>query len=249
LRDKAVCIVSGGLDSVCYAAVLGKQFDMYLITFSYGQRARREISRARLFSRVLKAIDHRVVDIGFMKSLYGKSNALTYSALKLPREFEKSLIVPVRNAVFITIASAWAMSIGARMVAYGAHTGDVSSYPDCRPEFARALANALNLAEEDSISSGNRRRFEIISPASENLDKASLIRAGSKILGDKIFQTWSCYSNGARSGRDYIHCGRCESCINRKVSFISAQIKDKTRYAENSPGNQGSQAQRDIYKR
>ena len=249
MPDKAVCIVSGGLDSVCYAAVLGKQFDIYLITFSYGQRARREISRARRFSKILEAKDHRVVDIGFMKSLYGKSNALTYSALKLPGEFENSLVVPVRNAVFIAIASAWAMSIGARAVAYGAHTGDVSSYPDCRPEFARALTHALNLAEEDSISSGKRRRIEIISPATENLDKAALIRAGIRILGDNIFQTWSCYSNGAKSGRHHIHCGRCESCINRKVSFINAQIEDKTRYAENRPGNKGSQAQRDIYKR
>ncbi|HJS82965.1 MAG TPA: 7-cyano-7-deazaguanine synthase, partial [Nitrososphaera sp.] len=215
-------------------------FDIYLITFSYGQRARREISRARRFSRILNAKDHRVVDIGFMKSLYGKSNALTYSGLKLPGEFEESLIVPVRNAVFITIASAWAMSIGARMVAYGAHTGDVSSYPDCRPEFALALANALNLAEADSISSGRRQGIKIVSPATEDLDKAALLQAGNRILGDKIFQTWSCYSNGTKSGNDYIHCGHCESCINRKVSFISAQIEDKTRYAENSPGNQGS---------
>jgi 7-cyano-7-deazaguanine synthase len=249
LPDKAVCIVSGGLDSICYAAVLGKKFDIYLITFAYGQRAGREVYRARRFSRILKARDHRIVDIGFMKSLYGKSNALTYSGLKLPREFEHSLVVPIRNAVFITIASAWAMSIGARTVAYGAHTGDISSYPDCRPEFARALAQALNLAEDDSISSGQRRKIEIMSPAIEKLDKASLVRAGSKILGDKIFETWSCYANGIKSGRQYVQCGNCESCINRKVSFISAEIEDKTRYAENSAESKGSKTQRDIYKR
>ncbi|MGI0037433.1 MAG: 7-cyano-7-deazaguanine synthase [Nitrososphaera sp.] len=249
MPDKAVCIVSGGLDSICYTAVLGRKFDVYLITFAYGQRATREVSRARRFSRILNAKDHRVVDIGFMKSLYGKSNALTYSGRKLPAEFEQSLVVPIRNAVFITVASAWAMSIGARIVAYGAHTGDLSSYPDCRPEFARSLIQALNLAEADNISSGHRQRLEIVSPAIEKLDKASLIRAGNKILGDKIFQTWSCYSDGVKSGKGYLHCGRCESCINRKVSFISAQIEDKTRYAEDNTGSQGNQAQRDIYKR
>jgi 7-cyano-7-deazaguanine synthase len=234
---KAVCIVSGGMDSVCYAAALGQRYDIYMITFAYGQRARREVTRSRRFSKILRAVDHRVVDIGFMRSLYGKSNALTDAGQELPRDFEQSLVVPIRNAVFITIASAWAMSIGAKKVAYGAHLGDIPSYPDCRPEFAHSLAEALNLAEADSISSGRREGIQITSPATEKLDKPALIRKGYNILGDKIFQTWSCYTDGVRSGGGYIHCGRCESCINRKVSFITARIEDKTRYAENSPRN------------
>jgi 7-cyano-7-deazaguanine synthase len=66
------------------------------------------------------------------------------------------------------------------------------------------------------------------------LDKPALIKAGYKILGDRIFQTWSCYSDGKKVGRDYLHCGRCESCINRKNAFTTAQIEDKTDYATES---------------
>ena len=245
---KAVCIVSGGMDSVCYSAVLGQKFELYMITFSYGQRAKREISRAREFSRVLKAGDHKVVDISFMKDLYGKSNALTDAAQRLPRSFERNLVVPVRNAIFLTIATAWAMSINAKTVAYGAHTGDTESYPDCRPEFSRSLEQTLNLAEADGIAAGTRGAVSILSPAIEKIDKPSLIRAGHRILGDGIFRTWSCYSDGIRLGRNYVHCGRCESCINRKVALYRAGIEDKTHYAENSSGQKPSAAKRDIYK-
>lgn len=247
VSKSAVCIVSGGMDSVCYSAVLGQRFDIYMITFAYGQRAKREIERAKYFSKILKARDHRVVDIGFMKALYGKSNSLTDAGQRLPREFESSLVVPIRNAVFITIAAAWAMSMGARVVAYGAHAGDMPAYPDCRPEFAQALCKALNLAEADGISSGLRQAIEILSPAIENMGKSSLIGAGHKILGDRIFHTWSCYMDGVKSGKGYVHCGRCESCINRKIALDSANIEDKTRYAENSAGTNRSKAERNIH--
>ena len=222
-----------------------------MITFAYGQRAKREVSQARRFSKVLGAKDHRVVDIGFMKSLYGNSNSLTDTGQPMAEKFDQSRVVPVRNAVFITIASAWAMTIGAKAVAYGAHTGDIASYADCRPEFAESLGRALNLAESDGISSGLRQRVEIMSPAIDGLDKAALIRAGYEILGDRIFQTWSCYTNGMKQGGETLHCGRCESCINRKAAFLSAQVEDKTRYAENRTrkGNKAGKAQRDFHKR
>lgn len=221
----AVCIASGGLDSVCFAAMLAQEHDIYMITFSYGQRARREIDAARHFARALKAKDHKIIDIGFMKSLYGKSNALTDKSQKLPADFAQSLVVPIRNAIFITIASAWAMSIDARVVAYGAHTGDIPHYADCRPEFAQAIGRALNLADADGIWQGRRHEIEVISPAVRGLDKPALLRHGYAILGDGLSKTWSCYSGGKN------HCGRCESCINRKRAFIDAQIDDRTRYA------------------
>ncbi|HXG07989.1 MAG TPA: 7-cyano-7-deazaguanine synthase [Nitrososphaera sp.] len=231
-KQAAVCIVSGGLDSVCYAAMLARNHDIYMITFAYGQRAKREIECARHFARVLNAKDHKIVDIGFMKSLYGESNALTDSRQKLLEEFSQNLVVPVRNAVFITIATAWAMSINATIVAYGAHTGDVPHYPDCRPEFVRAINEALNIAESDAISCGTRQAITITSPAVAGLDKPALLKIGYDVLGDKIFRTWSCYSDGVRTrGGRYLHCGRCESCINRKDAFTTAQIEDKTQYA------------------
>jgi len=231
-----VCIVSGGLDSVCYAAMLASKHDIYMMTFSYGQRASREVERARLFSRMLKTKVHKVVDISFMKSLYGRTNSLTDRRQELSSSFEQSLIVPIRNAVFITIATAWAMSIGAKVVAYGAHAGDSAHYPDCRPAFVNSLNNALNLAESDSIASGLRQQVAISSPAMMNLDKASLLKEGYELLGDRIFRSWSCYSDGIRTGRGYAHCGRCESCINRKNAFINAGIEDRTIYAPKGSG-------------
>jgi len=213
-----------------------------MMTFAYGQRASREITRARLFAKVLKAKDHKVVDISFMKSLYGKSNALTDSSQKLAGEFVQNLVVPVRNAIFIAIATAWAMSINASVVAYGAHTGDVSHYPDCRPIFVKAISKALNIAESDSIRSGQRSKIVILSPAVKDIDKSSLLKSGYKILGDKVFETWSCYSNGVRSGDNYFHCGTCESCISRQKAFTTAQIEDRTRYATKGDSKYKSKA-------
>src|SRR5574341_809938 len=225
-----VCIASGVLDSICYAAVLAQNHDIYMITFAYGQRARREIDAARRFARILKA-EHKLVDIAFMKSLYGSTNVLTDESKKLSTEFEQSLVVPARNAIFISIAGAWALSIGAVKVAYGAHLDDVPHYADCRPEFARAMEEALNLADADSIGAGERQSVQVISPAAGGLDKQALLKAGHKILDGRLFSTWSCYSNGVRKNRQYVHCGQCESCINRKAAFKGAQIDDRTRYA------------------
>ena len=120
---------------MCYAASLAVNdgYDLYFLTFTYGQRAEREIERSRYFAKVLNAKDLKVADMGFMKSLYNKSNALTDGRQEISQEFSPSLIVPIRNAVFLTIATAWAMSIDAKVVAYGAHTGDTLHYPDCRP--------------------------------------------------------------------------------------------------------------------
>jgi 7-cyano-7-deazaguanine synthase len=182
-----------------------------------------------------------------MKSLYGKSNALTDNRQAISRDFSQSLVVPVRNAVFMTIATAWAMSINARVVAYGAHTGDILHYPDCRPAFVSAISEALNIAESDSITSGMRQAVTMLSPAMVGLDKPSLIKEGYRMLGDKIFQTWSCYGDGVREGRGFLHCGRCESCINRKKAFTITQIEDKTEYATKN-GKRKGKAKRDIHK-
>lgn len=227
--------MSGGLDSVCFASLLSRTgSDLYTITFDYDQRARPEIARAGYFSKNIGSKEHKLVDISFMKSLYGESNALTCRELEIGESFQEQLIVPVRNAVFLTIAAAWAMSIDAGQLAYGAHLGDVPRYPDCRPKFARSLQDSLNLAESDSITSGKRHPLEIVSPAIQNLNKAALLSAGYNRLGDKLFRTWSCYTAGSRIGTKLLHCGRCESCISRKKAFNDTNIQDKTGYADGS---------------
>ena len=233
-RAAAVCIVSGGLDSICTAAYLTREkgYDLYMLTYIYGQRAKKEVQQAREFSKVLKAKDHRVINIAFMKNLYGRTNALTDSKQHLPKNFDYSIVVPIRNAIFITIATAWAMSIKANLVAYGAHSGD-SHYPDCRPEFIKSITKTLNLAEVDGIISGLREKITVWSPAMDGMDKSKLLSVGYKIMGDEIFKTWSCYSEGVKNtSTNILHCGICESCINRKIAISKAGIKDKTHYAK-----------------
>ena len=220
---KAVIVFSGGIDSVCAVSFLKSKYELYGITFSYGQKANMEIAAAKSFAKKLGLKEHKIIDIGFMKNLYGNSNVLTSSKRKIPTEFEYSIVVPIRNAVFLSIASAWAFTLNASLVAYGAHTGD-TNYPDCRPKFAKKLENAFNEGESDGINSKLRKSIEIWSPYRKGLSKSDLLKTGIKNLGDSIFKTWSCYSN-----KKY-HCGICESCNNRKIAFKEAQIKDKTKY-------------------
>ncbi len=158
-----------------------------------------------------------------MRELYGKTNVLTDSKRKIPKKFEYSIVVPIRNAVFLSIASAWAYTLNASLVAYGAHTGD-TNYPDCRPSFSKKLQTAFNQGEIDGIKSGIRKEIEIWSPYKEGLSKSELLKIGYKKLGDSIFSTWSCYANKK------FHCGECESCNNRKLAFKNAKISDKTKY-------------------
>ena len=220
---KAVIVFSGGVDSVCAVSFLKSKYELYGITFSYGQKANMEIKAAKSFAKKLGLKEHKIIDIGFMKNLYGNSNVLTSPKRKIPTKFEYSIVVPIRNAVFLSIASAWAFTLNASLVAYGAHTGD-TNYPDCRPKFAKKLENAFNEGEIDGINSKLRKSIEIWSPYRKGLSKSDLLKTGIKNLGDSIFKTWSCYSN-----KKY-HCGLCESCNNRKIAFKEAKIKDKTKY-------------------
>jgi len=220
---KAIIVFSGGLDSVCTAIHLQSRFELYAITFSYGQKANQEIILAKHFVKILKLKEHKIVNIEFMKGLYEKTNVLTNSTMKIPSKFDYSVVVPIRNAVFLSIASAWAFSKNAQLVAYGAHKGD-QRYPDCRPSFTRLIEQAFNEGEIDGIKEGLRKKIRVWTPFIAGLSKSDLLKIGYRRLGDEIFKTWSCYADTK------IHCGRCESCNNRKAAFLNARIKDKTKY-------------------
>ena len=224
-KKRAVIVFSGGVDSVCAASYLKteKKYELYGITFSYGQKAGREIKSAKSFAKKIGLKQHKIVDIGFMKELYGDTNVLTSTKREIPGAFEYSIVVPIRNAVFLSIATAWAFTLDAELVAYGAHTGD-KNYPDCRPSFAKKLESALNEGEKDGIKSKLRKKIEVWSPYYKGLSKGDLLQIGLDALGNSIFKTWSCYSSNEH------HCGVCESCNNRKRAFRDAEISDKTKY-------------------
>lgn len=230
----AIGIMSGGLDSLCAAAYVKnyKKYTIKIISFSYGQRAKREIIQSKKLAKILNSDEYRTVDISFMKELYGNSNVLTNSKFSIPSTFDHSIVVPIRNAVFITIATAWAFSVNADLIVLGAHADDFH-YPDCRPKFIQSITNALNAGEEDKIKNGSKRKISIWSPSLEGITKYELLKLGHKLLGDIIFESWSCYTNGKRIHKDIVQCGECESCINRKMAFRKAGIEDKTIYAKN----------------
>jgi len=216
-------VYSGGIDSVCSSSYLKSKYELYGISFSYGQKASREIFAAKTFAKKLGFKKHKIVDINFMKQLYGDSNVLTSSKRKIPSKFDYSIVVPIRNAIFLSIASAWAFTLNASLVAYGAHTGD-KNYPDCRPIFAKKIESAFNQGEIDGVNIGLRKKIKIWSPYIESLSKSDLLKIGYYNLGESIFQTWSCYLNKK------FHCGSCESCNNRKMAFDKSGIIDKTKY-------------------
>ncbi|MGI0092187.1 MAG: 7-cyano-7-deazaguanine synthase [Nitrososphaerales archaeon] len=221
---KSVCIISGGLDSAGVASYWrDRDYELYLLTFDYGQRAKQEIKRAGEIAKILEAREYKVIDISFMKELYGSSNVLTHEQNEMPSEFQSNIIVPVRNAVFLAIAVAHAFAISAEVVAYGAHLTD-KPYPDCRPEFTKMLSETLNLGDIDAIKSGLHPEIDIWSPAIAGLTKDALLRISYKLLKGNVFLTWSCYLNGK------MQCGRCESCRNRKLAFKLAGIEDETEY-------------------
>jgi 7-cyano-7-deazaguanine synthase len=221
---KALCIISGGLDSSGVASYWkNKGYDLYLMTFNYGQRASREISRAQEMGKFLNASEHNVVDISFMKGLYGSTNVLTDESKQMPSQFQSNIIVPIRNAIFLTIAAARAFVVGAEVLAYGAHLTD-QPYPDCRPEFAKRLEDTLNLGDIDAINSLEHPPINLWSPALAGLSKDELLKISYGVLDEQVYRTWSCYLNFEKQ------CGVCESCRNRRQAFKLAGIRDKTEY-------------------
>jgi len=220
---KAIVVFSGGIDSISMCAYLKEKYELYGISFLYGQKANQEIKKAKAFAKILRLKEHKIVNISFMKELYGNTNVLTDPKKKIPSKFNYSIVVPIRNGIFLSIATAWAFSINASLVAYGAHTGD-KNYPDCRPAFSKKLESSFNQGEIDGIKSGIRKKIEIWSPYKAKLSKKQLLKKGYSVLGDSIFNSWSCYKNGK------VQCGKCESCNNRKAAFLEAGIEDKTLY-------------------
>ena len=192
---KAVVLFSGGLDStVLVQQLIHDQASVRLLSINYGQRHKKELSHS---SRIATSMNlpHRILDLPDLAELLSGSS-LTDSSVELPEghyaeESMKSTVVPNRNMILLAMAAGYALSIDFDTVAYAAHAGDHTIYPDCRPVFADAMQNALQLADWKDLRL--HRPFV-------NLTKAELVRIGAK-LGAPLHLTWSCYA-GEES-----HCG------------------------------------------
>ncbi len=223
----AVILLSGGLDSATTAAIAkGEGFELFAISFDYGQRHRFELEAARRVAASLGVTRHVTIDIDLRQ--FGHS-ALT-DAIDVPKGRSADAMgtgipityVPARNTVFLSLALAFAETLGAADLFIGVNAVDYSGYPDCRPEYIAAFERMANLATKAGVE--GTLAFKIHTPLVE-LSKAEIIERGTA-LGVDYGLTHSCYDPDAE-GRA---CGQCDSCVLRLKGFGEAGLSDPAPY-------------------
>ena len=211
---KCVIVLSGGPDSATVAYwAKAHGYQIYPITFNYGQIAVKETKVAQQIASALGTTT-KIINLSALKEIFGDVTSLCNADIPLTEKFSAPIIVPFRNAVFLSVAVAYAVAVGADKIFYGAQGSDEPFYPDCRREFYEAFEKAARLGTGGEI---------IIKAPFSGGKKSDLIREGAK-LGVPFELTWSCYRDEAK------HCGRCESCLNRKRAFQEARVADPTNY-------------------
>ena len=218
----ALVLFSGGQDSTtCLAWALERYERVETVGFDYGQRHRSELDAAARVAASGGALEHRVIKLDLTG--WGGS-ALTDACIDVPTAPTTGIpvtYVPARNTIFLSIALAWAETLGAANIFAGMNAVDYSGYPDCRPAFISAFEHMANLATKVAVEG---KPFHIRAPLID-LTKAQIIAAGSK-LGVDYGLTVSCYQ-ADHQGRA---CGVCDSCRLRRAGFAAAGVADPTAY-------------------
>ncbi|MDE6298274.1 MAG: 7-cyano-7-deazaguanine synthase QueC [Muribaculaceae bacterium] len=215
----SVLILSGGMDSVTLMHYKKERIAL-AVSFDYGSNHnKREIECAAWQCRLL-GIEHVIIPLDFMGK-YFKSSLLE-GADAIPEghyaeENMKSTVVPFRNGIMLSVACGLAESRGLKHVMMANHGGDHTIYPDCRPDFVKAMSEAMKYGTFDGIT---------IEAAFTDVTKGDIARLG-KSLGVDYAHTYSCYKGGER------HCGKCGTCVERIEAMAFAGIDDPTQYEEN----------------
>ena len=229
---KAVCLLSGGLDSaVTLAEARDAGFETYALSINYGQRHEVELDAATRVAEALGAKEHRVVTVDL--SAIGGS-ALT-DDIEVPKDRPEAEIgegvpvtyVPARNSVFLSLALGWAELLRARDLFIGANIVDYSGYPDCRPECLKAFEGLAEVATVAGAEAG--AKFRVNAPLLE-MTKAEIVTRGVE-LGVDLGLTHSCY-DPVVTEEAVSSCGRCDTCILRLAGFKEAGVEDPISYAE-----------------
>lgn len=225
---KAVILFSGGLDSTTLLAIAKNQeFDLYTLTFNYGQRHAVESLAAEKIAKVYNVKKELVYPMDFQ--LIGGSSLVDVS-MEIPKDRSEDDIshgipdtyVPARNMIFLSIAAGWAEVIGADDIFIGVNAIDYSGYPDCRPEFIKAFQKMVNLGTAAGSDGG--RTLSIHTPLMK-MSKGEIIKTGTE-LGVDYGMTHSCYDPGETG----LACGSCDSCLLRMKGFQDAGVPDPTKY-------------------
>jgi len=225
MLKKAVCLISGGLDS-CITAYIAKKegYEIYPLTIFYGQRHKKEIISAKKIADALKAKKHIIFNLDL--SVFGGSS-LTNKSIKIEKNNKLEDIgkkipntyVPARNTIFLSIALAYAEVLNADAIFIGATATDYSGYPDCRPEYFKAFQELANIATKI----GTEGKKILIKAPLLNMRKSEIIKKGLE-LNAPIEKTWSCYSGEKKA------CGKCDSCLLRLKGFKEIGKKDPIDY-------------------
>lgn len=225
-KRPAVVLLSGGLDSsTALACAVNDGFEVFAITFLYGQRHSIELEKAREIAKYFNVKKHLTVEL--ISEIFGGSALTDSNNIPLDRTTEEIVssipptYVPARNTVFLAIAAAYAEKIGSYDIFIGVNAIDYSGYPDCRPEFIEAMEKAINLGTKVGVEG---QKIKIHTPLLY-LRKSEIIKIGLK-LGVDYSLTWSCYNPQGR-----LACGRCDSCILRLKAFREAGLEDPIQYA------------------
>jgi 7-cyano-7-deazaguanine synthase len=224
---KAICLLSGGLDSTtCLAVARRDGYRCYALSFDYGQRHRVELDAAARIAASLQAEEHRVIRID-LRAFGGSALTDDIAVPKSRTDHEISsgipiTYVPARNTIFLAFALAWAEVLEAADIFIGVNAIDYSGYPDCRPEYIDAFEKMANLATKAGVE--GRTRVRVHAPL-VRLSKAGIVHLASD-LGVDFSLTHSCYDPDT-SGRP---CGHCDSCVLRKRGFAEAGIDDPLNY-------------------
>lgn len=217
-NKKAVILLSGGLDSATVCAIAKNEgYEVYALSFIYGQRHNIEIDYAKTQAEIQKVKEHKIINIDLRA--FGGS-ALT-ADIPVPKDRSEDEIshnipvtyVPARNTIFLSYALAYAEVIEANNIFIGVNALDYSGYPDCRPEYIEAFEKLANLATKKGVEGSG---FKIHTPLIK-LTKAEIIKLGLK-LGVDYSKTISCYD--PQNGEP---CGKCDSCLLREKGFREAK--------------------------
>jgi 7-cyano-7-deazaguanine synthase len=225
-NDRAVVLLSGGLDSATVLAMVKSlEYAAYALSFRYGQRHSSELDAASKIAKTFGAVRHEIIDLDL--SRFGGS-ALTDMDIELPTSKTNTphqnipiTYVPARNTIMLSCALGWMEALNATDIFFGANAVDFSGYPDCRPEYVKSFEQMANLATRVGIEEHTVR---VHAPIIE-MSKAQIIQAGIQ-LGVDFSQTVSCYQANQLGQA----CGICESCRLRREGFEQAHIKDPTIY-------------------